>query len=186
MIKNVIAQSNNWVIEWDTPKSFVENKGQFSTSDSNIKILYAYDNPGRMVYFTKNSVIFTFLKRTSDKKANETEEELLARRLARFNTPKGWLDYEAKKRKMLWETDEIRMTFWGSNSNVEVIASDKTLDYHNYEAIPNQEGSLNFVSGYKKLTYKNIYPNIDITFTFHPQDGLKYDIDIKDGGHIEN
>lgn len=186
MIKITVAQSNNWVIEWDTPKAFIENKGQFSASDSNIKILYAYDNPGRMVYFTKNGVIFTFIKRKPDKNALETEEEILEKRQRRFSTPRGWLEYEAKKRKMLWQTDEIRMSFGGSSSNAELVASDKTLDYHNYEDVPNHEGSLNFVSGYKKLTYKNVYPNIDIIFTFHPEDGLKYDIDIKEGGDIED
>ena len=186
MNQNAIAQSKNWKIEWDTPKSFVENRGQFSSSDKSIEILYAYDKPGNMVYFTKNSIIFTFLKRTPDKKAGESEEEIMAKRQRRFSTPEGWLEYEAKKRKMLWETDEIRMTFLNSNSKVQLVAEEKTVDYHNYEITPHNKGALSGISGYKKLIYKNIYPNIDISFSFHPVEGLKYDIHLNSQAKISD
>ncbi len=175
---NINAQktaSSSWTINWESPKSFIENKGQFILQTGE-DVLYAYDNGSTMIYFTKDAVIFSFLKRWN-KPDTLTEKQKIDKRIRRFNTPEGWLEHEAEKRKMNWDTTEVRLKWIHSNPNKKIIVSEQTSDYHSYEA--KQSGklnSINFIKAYKKIVYQNIYPNIDFEFTFHPIEGLKYNI----------
>jgi gliding motility-associated-like protein len=66
----------------------------------------------------------------------------------------------------------IDIDFVNSNPNVELITDKASSDYDNYYNIPNKpEGVIN-VYQYQQITYKNIYPNIDVVFSI-PKDTLK-------------
>ncbi len=167
--------SNSWSINWESPKSFIENKGQFVLQTGE-EVLYAYDNGSTMIYFTKDAVIFSFLKRWN-RPDTLTEKQKIEKRIHRFNTPEGWLEHEAEKRKMNWDTTEVRLKWINSNPSKKINASEQTNDYHSYEVLKaGKYNSINFIKAYKKITYKNIYPNIDFEFTLHPEVGLKYNI----------
>ncbi len=73
--------------------------------------------------------------------------------------------------------------FWdGSNPNVQIIAEEETHDYHTYSYEENGESkNVSKARGYKKITYKNLYPNIDVEYTFHPETGIKYAIVLHPG-----
>ena len=40
------------------------------------------------------------------------------------------------------------------------------------------------ISGYQKLVYKNLYPNIDVEYVFHPQGGIKYALILHPGADV--
>jgi hypothetical protein len=41
----------------------------------------------------------------------------------------------------------------------------------------------NKICGYEQITYENIYPNIDIQYTVHPESGVKYAIILHPGAN---
>lgn len=40
------------------------------------------------------------------------------------------------------------------------------------------------IKGYKKITYKNLYPAIDVEYVFHPESGIKYALVLHPGADI--
>jgi hypothetical protein len=75
-----------------------------------------------------------------------------------------------------------------SNKTVKIIAEGKSSDYDNYYNIPNKPKGVTNVHRYQKVSYKNIYPNIDLVF-FKPNDTLKpveYNFIINPGGKISD
>lgn len=53
-----------------------------------------------------------------------------------------------------------------------MITDEKSKDYDNYYNIPNHPEGITNVHQYQQITYKNIYPNIDVVFSI-PKDSLK-------------
>jgi len=181
---DVIAQTNAkiWQYEWAPPKSFIENKGQFSNFYSSEKVLFAYDNGPTTIYFTKKGVRYSFLRRWY---TPETAEERLQRRIRKYSA-KTWKEREEQKLKMNIETDVVIYEWLNANPNVQVNGVDETPDYHNYD-LRKKDGStenVSFIKGYKKIVYKNIYPNIDIEFGFHKTDGIEYTVILHLGADI--
>lgn len=66
----------------------------------------------------------------------------------------------------------IDIDFVNSNPKVELITEQKSKDYDNYYNIPNKPDGVLMVHQYQQITYKNIYPNIDVVFSI-PKDSLK-------------
>ena len=126
---------------------------------------------------------FSFLKRWN-KPDTLTEKQKIEKRLRRFNTAEGWLEHEAQKRKMLWDTTEVRFKWINSNPSCKIIALQQTNDYHNFEQVyAGKSNYFNFNKSYKKIVYKNVYTNIDFEFMFHPVEGLKYNIVVHPHGN---
>ncbi len=76
--------------------------------------------------------------------------------------------------------------FIGANPDVEIISEGKESSYHSYSCY-NEKNELlhvNEIPAWKKITYKNIYPNIDIEYEIHPESGFKYSIIVRPGGDI--
>ncbi len=67
----------------------------------------------------------------------------------------------------------------GANENVEIVAEDISKEYYSF-AVKSSNSSeytnINYVKGYKKLTYKNLYDKIDVEYLIHPEGGVKYNI----------
>jgi hypothetical protein len=66
----------------------------------------------------------------------------------------------------------IDIDFVNSNSRVELITEQESKDFDNYYNVPNKPEGIIGVHQYKQITYKNIYPNIDVVFTV-PKDTFK-------------
>ncbi|WP_144892802.1 DUF7948 domain-containing protein [Flavobacterium tiangeerense] len=66
----------------------------------------------------------------------------------------------------------IDIDFLNSNPNVELIKEEKSKDYDNFYNVPNKPNGVLKVHRYQQITYKNIYPNIDVIFTV-PKDTSK-------------
>ena len=176
------TSKNTWSVKWDYPKSFIENKGQFSLNQSNEKVLFAYCNGSTSIYFTEKGVRYSFLKRWFD---TEKDEEKMENQ-AKNGSTEEWEEREEENNKMNYETDAVSFDWLNANSNVQVFGDEVTSDFHSYP-IKQSDGSYNRVNpvkGYKKIIYKNIYPHIDVEFTFHPTDGIKYAVMLHPGADI--
>jgi len=80
----------------------------------------------------------------------------------------------------------LDLKWLGANPDVELIVEDKDEHYHSYSHYT-KEGefvSNNHIASWKKLTYKNIYPNIDVVYEIHPRSGFKYSVLVHSGGDI--
>ncbi|MBS1651580.1 MAG: gliding motility-associated C-terminal domain-containing protein [Bacteroidetes bacterium] len=144
---------------------FIENKGQFD----NIKpgdepVIFAYDNAQEHILFHPNGVTY-FLEERHPLKEREMERMEHGKKVTQKPTDKYF----------------VNVTWVGANSNIEVEAGDKQNHKISY-------GDAKYYSTcYKKITYKNVYPNIDIEYVL-PEHGsfhdVKYNVVVHPGGDL--
>jgi gliding motility-associated-like protein len=179
---HLIYSQNSWSIEYKKRNVFIENKGQFDEfqNDKVGKIYYAADFGQCRIFFGENGLTYSFLE--SKKIPREVREKFAA------SSSKAVVEDHKKWEKIVgkfhFKSDEVNMTF-GNINNLELIGYNKTSDYHSY-TFKNANGTysnLTNIAGFEKLTYKNIYPNIDIEYTVHPQEGIKYAILLHPGAN---
>lgn len=152
--------------------SFTENKGQYGTEMKGFEamgpIRYGYEGLGMPVLITPKGMIH--LHRKIEKISHEEEERL---------EKQGIPEEEIERKKII--TDKIITGQWmGANPDAEMIADDKTTDYHVY-------GTQQFKAyGYKKITVKDIYPGIDLVYSFSPnkKEGFEYSFLAQPGANL--
>jgi gliding motility-associated-like protein len=175
-----------WTAKYERNKAFIENKGQFRNNDSKNEapVLYAVDHGATMIYFTSKGVTYSLLKAWKEEEKEESEQEEEEKK-STIKTVEEWRAMELEEHRLKHEKDVVDM-FWGnSNPDVQLIAEDIAPDHHTYtyRGEDGKKTSVEKVRGFKKLIYKNIYPNIDLEYTFHPETGLKYAFIVHPGGN---
>ena len=160
------AQTNKWIIKTTAERSFVKNEGQYDGRNwqSTNKIEFALSQQdGWFTFFTKKGITHRLERLTRNP-----------------NKIKG--DHNSPSRVHISEL--IDVFFLGANSNVHIVAEDKTSHYYSYavkDIKTKNVTNINNVYGYEKITYKNIYNNIDIEYTIHPDGGIKYNVILHPG-----
>ncbi len=156
------AQSKNQSI------GFKENKGQIidQKGKPNPEVKYLLNTSGLNVQIKTNGFSYDIYE---TKKHPLTEKQKAKLRPS--------LHPETEKEKLPDYTLEyiyhrIDIDFVNSNPKVELITEQKSKDYDNYYNIPNKPEGVLMVHQYQQITYKNIYPNIDVVFSI-PEDSLK-------------
>jgi hypothetical protein len=173
----------SWTAKFSFQKAFIENKGQFTIPSSfgnPSAVLFAVDHGGTKIYFTKKGITYTFLEAT---KKPKDQKEIERERREEFRNPEEHARHEKEEHELKTKADQVTMLWQNANNNTQIIASDVTSDYHSYyfkQANGEYKNESN-IKGYKKLTYKNIYPNIDIEYVFHEKSGLKYSLTLHPG-----
>lgn len=159
---------------------FTENKGQITDQDGNLRtdVKYIYNAPGFKAVFKGNS--FSYEVFTVEKKPKQISEatgkpvdELL---LDKFRQPG---DVTVK-------THRIDIVLPGANKHPEILVEDKSADYNNYYLAHTPEQGVQKVYSYTKLTYKNIWPKVDLVFYARKEGELKYDIVVHPGGNLSD
>jgi gliding motility-associated-like protein len=148
-------------------KVFIENKGQFDNvfpqkllQNNNIK--YVVRNEGLEIYFTNLGVIYRHFEKPvlteEEKEKREHEQE----------GKKG----STKEKKFDAVSYSLNEQWIGANPKARIIGEDQVENYFTY---PTTSQSVIKADGFKKIVYQNIYPHIDIEYTF-PQnkEGIKY------------
>jgi gliding motility-associated-like protein len=145
-------------------RNFIENKGQFDKDlmgDYTIEALL--DNGQEKIFFTNKGLVYELVKRYP-----LTEEQREAMEKGKHVTPKPAKIYH------------VNMNWLNANPNIAVEKSEKQSHYFTY-------GEAKYNSyAYKKLTYKNVYPNIDIEYII-PEDkdyGIKYNVIVHPGANV--
>lgn len=123
------------------------------------KILYAYEGMGLPVLFTEKGMIHLY--REQPKKGYEDEEG----------------DERHRPNKPL---KVIAVEWLGANPVIEIIPAEVQQGYFTYGLIKER------AKAYKKLTYKNIYPGVDVVYSFLQAEkpGYEFNIVVKPGADL--
>ncbi len=159
---------------------FYENKGQIIDQDGNEypDIKYLFTSNGLNVQIKNQGFSYDVyeVEKTLKKMSNEVKQDP-------FND-----GIKEKKYNYKYEYHRVDIDFVGANKNPVIIAEGKSADYENYYNRPNRPEGIEKVYRYQKITYKNLYANIDLVF-FKPDDTLKpveYNFIVNPGGKISN
>jgi hypothetical protein len=152
-----------------THSRFIENMGQYGQTVHGYEqmggIRYGYEDLGMPVLITSKGLIF--LQRKIEGLSHSEEERL---------EKQGVTEEEIEQRKKV--TDRVITMEWtGSNAATEIIAEDRSSDYHIYGTMQAK------AFGYKKITCKNIYPGVDVVYSFtnDAKPGFEYSLLIHAG-----
>ena len=156
------AQNKNKTI------GFKENKGQIidQKGKPNNAVKYLLNSGGLNVQLRKNGFsydVYEAKKHPINHSHDEKKKPLPFPSKDNEKLPDYTLEYQFHR---------IDIDFVNSNPKVEFITEEKSLDYDNYYNVPNKPEGVLMVHQYKQITYKNIYPNIDVVFSV-PKDTLK-------------
>ncbi|RZK27151.1 MAG: T9SS type A sorting domain-containing protein [Flavobacterium sp.] len=160
------------------PSRFAENKGQITDQNGNLRndVKYIYNAPGFKAIFKANS--FSYEVFTLEKKPKQISEA----------TGKPIDDLLPEKLKqpedVTVKTHRIDINLPGANQNPEILVEGKCTDYNNYYLAHTPEEGVQKVFSYTKLTYKNIWPKVDLVFYAKKEGELKYDIVVHPGGKL--
>lgn len=138
-------------------RNFIENKGQFiNPVDKGEKVLFLYDHAGEKIYFTAKGLIYEQVKRSAI--SEEEEEERRERGEAPSPTESGKF--------------YVNMNWVNANPGVSVEKAEKLEHYFTYGY-----ADMN-ASVYKKITYKNVYKDIDVEYSIPTgkETGIKYSV----------
>ena len=135
---------------------FYENKGQIidQKGNANSKVKYLFNSGGLNVQIKKEGFSYDVYEVEKTKKKKSKVENSLT---VIDRKPKDEFDYKFKFHR-------VDIDFLDANKNPEIIAEGKSTDYENYYNIPGKPEGVTEVHRYQKITYKNIYPNIDLVF----------------------
>jgi hypothetical protein len=162
---------------------FEENKGQVANTEGEVQhdILFTLKDKGMNVYFRKDGISYQWhyteelmdgpykISEATGLPINENEDDNLPEK---FKEPKP----------TRLHTYRVDMKWQGSNENVQIVSEQSFEDYNNYYLAHCPDG-ITHVNGYSKLTYKNLYPGIDVQYYF--KDGhLKYDVLVAAGADL--
>ena len=138
---------------------FIKNNGQFDKFGTRTSpVLFGVENLSDHFYFSQRGFVCS-MNILEPKKKNDLEEE-----------------EEEENRKA--HHVEFNMEWLGANKQVEISTEEKSNHYFTY-------GAANLNSfGYKKITYKNLYPNIDVVYEIPARGGIKYSVVVKPGGDL--
>jgi gliding motility-associated-like protein len=179
------STAQDWKADYKKSRSFIENKGQFDhfENEKTGKIEYAIDFGATKIFFSKKGVTYQFIELNRLPKAERRE---LKKEATTASTLEEYKALEKEMRKYDIKSDVVNMLYQNSSSKTKVVAEGKMADYHSYSFFDkkkNKQVHLNYINGFEKLVYKNIYPNIDIEYVVHPIIGVKYAIIVHPGAN---
>ncbi len=143
---------------------FVQNKGQWNTQ-INFKGEF-------------NSGAFFLHKNGFTVKLNDTSDMRKAAELSHGHREKG----ERNPSNFKFHSFAYNVSFMGGNANPEVMPDKALPSYNNYFIGNDKSKWAGDCKIYNAVTYKNIYPNIDIRY-YSTQNKLKYDFIVHPGGN---
>lgn len=163
-------------------RCFIENLGQYNVTDfdKNVQVLYGSYTRDNFIFFTNRGILFKHMV-----KVERTKRELKAieRELeANGKVEKEEEEGEDEKIKYKFKNVYQEVLFENANENPKTLVEGEVITKYHFPK-PGTNQTL-IAKGYSKLTYKNIYPNIDVEFYF-PKDssGFKYNYIVHPGGN---
>jgi gliding motility-associated-like protein len=153
-------------------RSFIENVGQYGDTLSGHgslgKIRYGFEGFDMPMLFTPKGVIHMQHKAKS---LTHAEMEALERR--------GMREEDIARKRV--PTDRVISMEWlNANPNPYIVAEDQQSAYYTYANLPRR------ARAFKTITYRQVYPGIDIVFSFvdNRQAGVEYSILVRPGADL--
>jgi gliding motility-associated-like protein len=161
IITPLFAQNKNQSI------GFKENKGQIIDQNGkpNDAVKYLLNSRGLNVQLKKHGFSYDVYEMKKHPIKHHLHEKSAISSLE--NNDKKIPEYALE-----YIFHRIDIDFVNSNPNVELVTDKASTDYDNYYNVPNTPEGITNVHQYQQITYKNIYPNIDVVFSI-PKDSLK-------------
>ncbi|MEO6882711.1 MAG: gliding motility-associated C-terminal domain-containing protein [Bacteroidia bacterium] len=171
--------SKNWTKNPFEEKVFVENKTQFDGQDKlpNSAILFGVRNDGVQIYFIQKGLTYRHDEFVPMSEAEKDKAEKEAAKSGRK------MDADMMRKR---KTDCISMQWENANPNVQIFSEDEVSNYFTYPDLRDKSGKTTIKAfAYKKIIYKNLYPNIDVEYSF-PENkiGIKYTIILHPGADV--
>jgi len=164
------------------PRGFIENKGQIMDQNGkpNPTVQFLLNTNGLNVQIKKTGFSYDIYEtKKIPVKQRITDKSTFSSIESNKKVPDYTLEYVFHR---------IDIDFVNANPNVQFVSEEKLTDYDNYYNISNKPEGVLMVHKFKKITYKNIYPNIDVVFSI-PKDSLKaveYNFVIHPNGKISD
>ncbi|UOX33857.1 T9SS type B sorting domain-containing protein [Flavobacterium sediminilitoris] len=166
-----------------TSIGFIENKGQIidQKGKENRNVKYLLNTTGLNVQLRENGFSYDVY---------ETERIPLTKKDREFNGSNPSFDTGVKNPdySLKYNFHRIDIDFLNSNKNVTLVSEEKSSDHDNYYNVTHAPNGITNVHKYQKVTYQNIYSNIDVVF-FIPKDSTKvveYNFIVKPGGKVSD
>ena len=158
--------------------NFVENKGQISDP----KIKYSGHQGGVYLYCKPGKISFIFIK--SEKQSAQISEA--TSQPSGFPLPKGAGGF-GRIQNLPSKINSCRadLILLNSYPYAHIVASNQQEYYENYYTTGNADSGITNVQTYKTVTYKNIYPKIDLVLHAKPG-GMKYEFVVYPGGKVND
>jgi len=167
--------------EW----SFVENKGQLIGEDhKTLTDVKYYSQSGSVhIYCQQGMVSFVFV-RMEDKNGNKSSEAsgqpVLGVGVQNF---KPLHQEQFSNTKMT--TARMDLVLINSNQSATITASEQQEYYENFYTTGDANHGISNVHTFKKVTYEDIYPHIDMVLNPEGQ-GMEYSFLVHPGGNVED
>jgi len=160
----------------DSHPEFIENKGQIVDQNytPNPGVLYLLNIPGMNVQLRRGGFsydVYTVVK--SNVKSQESESD----------NPMSWVTGHDTN---VVNYHRIDFDFLTSNPSCQIITSSPSADYLNYYTTGTPVEGVTGVRKFTSVTYKEIYPGIDLEFVTGPEQLYKYNFIIHPGGDIRD
>jgi gliding motility-associated-like protein len=172
--------ASDWKHEVKRANVFIENKGQFNqyASKETGEIYFGVDWGKAKILFGKTGIRYYFLEVQN----KEDEHEEMTASFEEKEKKAGFQD--GPNGRTIYRQDDVSLRFNNANEDVIINGLKVNSDYHNYSVLIGDstcEG-YSYAKGFQELSYENIYPHIDLKFSFHPEQGLKYMFIVHPGG----
>ncbi len=162
--------------------NFVENKGQLTSSE----IKYYGHQGGVYLYCRAGKISFVFTK--TEKESEQISEATGTTNGESVLSParggRGWVKGEISKPSKI-TTNRADLILINANHSAEIIASDEQEYYENFYLANTPEEGITNVHTFKTITYKNIYPKIDMVL-HSIEGGMKYEFVVYPGGKVSD
>lgn len=171
-------------------RSFVENRGQFdqrlpSEEMGPDQIRFGYEGDGQQVFLSNHKVFFNLYRATLREKSDAEKAQRAARKKKGFESREAFTAFEKEGQRFDYSTDLLVAEWIGANPEVTLVPEEKDPFTHSYEYRDNKRlSSRNDIPSYQKITYRNLYPNIDVQYTLHPESGVKYSLILHPGADL--
>ncbi len=164
-----LAQANSFLSQAKNT-AFEQNKGQVTGADAK-KVQFVYKSGGMSVFLLKTGIAY---------QCSKTHYPEGYQPLDKFAKPEEREKDERLRQKIRTETYRMDVQLLGANADARITTEGESVDYVNYY----NHDALN-VRSYSKVTYHDIYPNIDWVI-YQKGAALKYDFIVHAGGKVSD
>jgi len=145
--------------------AFTQNDGQFG-----VETRFRAEAGGATIFLCDNEVVYLFSRDTNDLLDDPRRKDQHFPH--KFNRPRY------KK-----EFTMLKARFIGANEDVEIVGEDLLPHYNNYFLGNDPDKWRTDVPNYESVTYRNIYPSIDLKY-YGDGKSLKYDFIVHPGANL--
>ena len=167
---------------------FIENKGQLidQYNNKNSQTKYILIKKGIKLQLKKNSFSYEILKSEQFYKKATLFSVLTVKDYASRSEKEKWLKKISDS--TIVNSQRIDIELLNANKNPRLIPEGQSEDYLNYYTTSTPENGVTNVHHYSKITYKDIYPNIDLEFVLDGtnKQPFKYNFIVRPGGRVSD